>query len=731
MTTKPGAVRAALVACLLAVLAAFVVVGSSPASAQTTATTPVRHVVVVGISGLRWSDVTPAATPTLWRLAGQGSVGSLVDYAVLPLTCPADAWLTLNAGARAQSDHTNAACGAFPAVDPAGTGAVVPVMGSLEAYNNHFHNSPDWGLLANGGPGCATAVGPGAALALADSSGHVASYLPSAAGLTAGVLGRCPLTVVDLGTIGYAERSSVLASLDSELARIVADLPAGSTLLVTAPGATTKPPHLQLALVDGPGYQAGLLDAASTRQPGLVVLTDLTPTVLGWLGQPVSASTVSASTVLASTGPPGAVGAQITRGDRGDLESTVQSLTGRDAAEQVWRDTHEEFFWAYALADAALLAAIGLAFRGAAEDRRRRRARWWRVAGVLAAAVPVGTFLANVFPWPTSEHPAAWLYVTSVAVAAFVARVALAGPWRRHWLAPFGAVCLFTLVVLGIDVMTGSRLQLETPFGLSVLEAGRFYGIGNEALGIYGISGLVAAGWLALVALRRSASSGPSSRRPAVLAVAVVAAFAVFASGWPGFGGKVGGTIAMVPCFLLLAMAVGGVRLNWRRVLLVAVSGLALFAVFALISYLVPVTGKSDIGSFAGNTLHGHSGGLLLRKINSNIGSLSVNAFSPLIPIVVVLTGLMLWRPAWFGLKTAPRAYAAEPLMRALLGVLWLLPVLGWFADDSGVIVPAAVLPFALPLGIGILAAAAYHDRPARYRETTVPVAGSSPVSRK
>ena len=723
--------RAALVACLLAVLAVFVVVGSSPASAQTTATTPVRHVVVVGISGLRWSEVTPAATPTLWRLAGQGSVGSLVDYAVLPLTCPADAWLTLNAGARAQSDHTNAACGAFPAVDPAGTGAVVPAMGSLEAYNNHFHNSPDWGLLAKGVPGCATAVGPGAALALADSSGRVASYLPSAAGLTAGVLGRCPLTVVDLGTIGYAERSSVLASLDAQLARIVADLPAGSTLLVTAPGATAKPPHLQLALVDGPGYQAGLLDAASTRQPGLVVLTDLTPTVLGWLGQAVSASTVSASTVSASTGPPGAVGAQITRGDRGSLTSTVRSLVGRDAAEQVWRDTHEEFFWAYALADAVVLAGIGLAFWGPTEEKRRRRAQWWRVAGVFAASVPVATFLANLVPWSLSAHPAAWLYAVSVALAASIALAALLGPWRRDPLAPFGAVCLFTLVVLGIDVMTGSRLQLETPFGLSVLEAGRFYGIGNEALGIYGISGLVAAGWLALVALRRSASSGPSSRRPAVLAVAVVAAFAVFASGWPGFGGKVGGTIAMVPCFLLLAMAVGGVRLNWRRLLLVLASGLALFAVFALINYFVPITGKSDICSFAGSSLHGHSGGLLLRKINSNIGSLSVNAFSPLIPIVVVLTGLMLWRPAWFGLKTAPRAYAAEPLMRALMGVIWLLPVLGWFADDSGVIVPAAALPFALPLGIAILAAAAYQDRPARYRETTVPVAGSSPVSRK
>ena len=57
-----------------------------------------------------------------------------------PLTCPADGWLTLNSGARAQSDHTNASCGAFPAVLPAGAGAEVPGMGALTSYNKQFHN---------------------------------------------------------------------------------------------------------------------------------------------------------------------------------------------------------------------------------------------------------------------------------------------------------------------------------------------------------------------------------------------------------------------------------------------------------------------------------------------------------------------------------------------------------------------------------------------------------------
>jgi hypothetical protein len=700
MKLRPGAVRSGVLAGLLGTLliTGAALAAAHPAAARTPAPAPAQHVVVVGLSGLEWSDVSPAITPALWRLAGQGSVGSLAEGAVLPLTCPADGWLTLNGGARAQSRHTDSGCGRFPAVDPSGprdAGATIPALPALIGYNQRFHNDSSWGLLGRAA-GCATAVGPGAALALADPSGHVASYLPSVSALTAAVLSRCPLTVVDLGNLGYSERAVALAAADTELQRLVAELPAGTTLLVTAPGATTRPPHLQLTLADGAGYQAGLLQASSTRQPGLVVLTDLTPTVLGWLGHGV---------------PSGVVGAPLTRGDRGPLDVTIRSLVARDTAEQVWLSTHAEFWWAYALADAAALAAVGLAFWGATADQRARRARWWRVAGVFAVSVPVATFLANLVPWSQSAHPALALYVAAAGLAAIIGLAALLGSWRRDPLAPFGMICLLTLAVLGIDVITGSRLQLEAPFGLSVLVAGRFYGIGNEALGIYGITALCAAAWLATLTRRQY----PSSRWRPVVAAAVVAGFAVIASGWPGFGAKVGGTLAMVPCSLLLLAAVAGIRLNWRRVLLVAVSGLALFAVFALISYFTGITGRSDMGTFAGDALHGHAGSVLLRKTGTNLGSLSLSMFSPLIPIVVVVTGLMLWRPGWFGLKTMPLAYAAEPLLRLVLAVLWLMPVLGWFADDSGVVVPGAALPLVLPLAIGLLAAAAY-----RYRSSQV-----------
>src|ERR1700736_2800926 len=130
---------------LAALLAAAPPPAATPAAARPPAAAPPRHVVIVGLSGLRWSDLSPAATPTLWRLAGQGSVGSLVDFAVLQLTCPADGWLTLNSGARAQSDHTDAGCRAFPAVRQAGAGATVPALPALIGYNQRFHNDPSWG----------------------------------------------------------------------------------------------------------------------------------------------------------------------------------------------------------------------------------------------------------------------------------------------------------------------------------------------------------------------------------------------------------------------------------------------------------------------------------------------------------------------------------------------------------------------------------------------------------
>jgi hypothetical protein len=673
---------------------------------------PTAHpVVLVGLPGLRWSDVSATGTPALWRLASAGSVGNLVVHATSSLTCPADGWLTLNAGARAGAQRPHSGqCPALPAVVPDRTAsgdtpapAVIRRMPALIAYNRQFHYSPDWGLLARAaGPGrCSTAIGPGAALALASPSGRVSGYLPSLSAATRSTFARCPLTAVDLGPVpdasapgGAQARAATVRADDRALARIDAELPAGSILVVAAP-ADDLSPHLRLIVVDGPGYAAGVLNTSSTRQPGLTQVTDVTASVLHWRGQPV---------------PSAAVGADLTRGDRGSLTAQIRALVGQDTAAQVYRTTFGWFFAIFAVGEAVVFGLIALLWRGPRNAPCRRAA--FRVVGVAAACVPLGTFLASLVPWWMLPHPAVLLYLLAAAWAAVLAVIALTGPWRRDPLGPAGIVCGVTVAVIGLDVMTGSRLELNTPFGLNVLWGGRFYGEDNNTVGIYGAAAILCGAWLASLLLRRGAARpgdrtgwrGP--RGQAVLAASVVALFAVVASGWPGFGGKVGGTIAVVPGLLLLIMAVAGVRITWRRAVLLTVSGVLVIAAFALVNYFVPLTGHSDIGAFAGQALHGQGGGTLQRKISTNLSSLTATPFNLIIPAAVIGLGVLLLRPEWFRAGALIRARQTVPLLGVSLAAIWVVAVLGWFAEDSGVAVPGAMLPLVLPLAIAIVASA-------------------------
>jgi hypothetical protein len=736
---KPTTVR--LLTAVLAVLAGLVALaaqatpagaraagaqlGARPASAASPASAArsvaagraagaqVHPVLIIGLSGLRWSDISPEATPALWRLAEHGSVGSLVVSAVRTRTCPADAWLTLNAGARATAESSAAEPCQRPAVLPApgrpaagaAAGASIPAMAGIERANVQYSYNPCWGVLGTGAgpagcsspisPGqCATAIGPGAALALASRSGQVAGYETIDAGVRS--VGRCPLTVADLGVLpvggdGPAGRArvQVARAADRTAGRLIAAAPAGAIIVVAGLG-DDNAPHLRAIIVSGPGYGAGLLRVASTRQPGMVLVTDLTPSVLAWRGRSV---------------PRHVVGSPILAASRGALPATIRTLTGQDTAAQVYRDTLVPYFLIYGFGEGVVFGLLALILRGADPVRTRRRRAAYRVAGVIAGAVPAGSFLASLVPWPVLPHPALLLYGMGVAWAGVIAAVALSGPWRRDPLGSPGFLGAVTIAVIGVDVITGSHLQLGTPFGLNALAAGRFYGIGNNALGGYALGGILCAAWAARVVLRRTGHRGRAAG-----AAGAIALVTVIAAGWPGFGAKVGGTIAMVPGFLVLLAAIAGIRITPRRAAVVAVSGLVLIAILAVLSYVASGSGSSDVGAFVGHVLHGGAGPILRRKVSANIGSLAENPATPIVPVVVVVTGLMLAWPERLRLQTVVRAMRAEPLLRPLLGAMWLVGVLGWLADDSGVTVTASALPFALPLVIAIVTGIAQQD---------------------
>jgi hypothetical protein len=684
--------------------------------ASTTATTGrVSHVILIGISGLDWTDISQSRTPALWQLAERGSVGSLVDSAIRTFTCPADAWLTVNSGARATATDKPEPCSLPPVVQSAagasGTApASVPAMNgaavsSIEKINTPYSYSPCWGVLAGRNAtaatcpaqpavpytGCTTAIGPGAALALSSPAGDVQNYAADLGGTPRSLLTKCPLTVVDLGSLPASAPSSsaravAVGAASGQVARIVAAAPAGTVIVVAGLGDVAAP-HVHAIIISGPGFGPGLLKAASTRQPGIVVSTDLTPTILHWLGR----------------GYGNLIGSVIQNSGRGTLASAITMLKAQDTAAQVYRATLGWFFLIYGVAEGLAFGLVALTLRGDGDgdERRRRRVSAYRIVGISSASVPAGSFLANLVPWGQFSHPALVFYGLALAWSAVVAVVALTGPWRRDPLGSAGCVGAITAAIIAIDVITGSHLQQSTPFGLPVLVAGRFYGIGNNALGPYAAGGLIAATWAGAAALRGGSRAG--SRARSLAAAGVIAVVVLLACATPAWGAKVGGTIAMTPAFLLLLAAIAGIRITPLRVGLIAVSGLVVITAFAVLSYIYPAVGVSDISAFVGHVVHGSAGPILNRKASANLHSVTETWFTPVVPLIVALFGLMIIWPERLRLRMLARAIDRQPLLRPLLTAIWTAGVLGWLADDSGVSVTAAMLPLALPLVIVIV----------------------------
>ncbi|MFI5955898.1 hypothetical protein [Cryptosporangium sp. NPDC051539] len=291
-------IRRSWVAAVVGLLAAL---GPAAPAAAGPADETIRSnaVVVVGVAGLEWSDVTAERTPTLAKLASRGSVGTLSVRAAPAVTCIGEGWLTLGAGRSAAildpSDiDSGAGCGprTAPPVTVTKKGASVVGWDELSEINHNLRFGAQPGLLGTR-LNCTGAVGTGGALAAADTSGNVDVYRPTLPDDPGPLLRACPFTAVDLGMLPDAaahgdRRADALRQVDTALAQIDATRPTNSTLLVVGVADTDATDgRLHVAIADGPGFDGGWLRSPSTGRTPYLQLVDVAPTVLAALNQTV------------------------------------------------------------------------------------------------------------------------------------------------------------------------------------------------------------------------------------------------------------------------------------------------------------------------------------------------------------------------------------------------------------------------------------------------------------
>src|SRR5699024_5619299 len=295
----------------------------------------------------------------------------------------------------------------------------------------------------------------------------------------------------------------------------------------------------------------------------------------------------------------------------GDAQERRELLVDHERHAQAVDPLVPVYFSALVLANLALFAIVALVLKrsiatrlGALITRRFHRRpgalrlqrllerpmkalRSLRAVALGIGALPVSSFLANLVPWWRMTPPALALTVLVLVIDALLVAASLLPPWGRRTFGPAAFIAGVTALVLGVDTLTGATLQLSALMGVSTLVGARFYGMNNTTFSLFTIAMLM----VTIVATNPLVLAG--RRRLAALVVAVIGVVVAVVDGAPSFGADFGGPPAILAGFAVMALLALGIRMTWRRGLVVLVAAAAVSFLVAFLDWLGPASERT------------------------------------------------------------------------------------------------------------------------------------------
>ncbi|WP_369370564.1 hypothetical protein AB1046_17465 [Promicromonospora sp. Populi] len=717
----PARTLTALIVSVLALVGTFAAVVLPGARAGdvsdggTPVLTPHAPVVVIGTQGLRWQDVRPDTTPHLWRLLDDGAPAGGITPAVTSASasCSAAGWLSLSAGRTA---ITGAyvddvwQCAEWDLVAE-GTGARLDGWAGLVGLQADSEFRPHPGTLgaalASTGE-CTTAIGPGAALALASSDGTVERYrAPEVVQADPEDAFACPLTVVDAGAVPYhrdptadAERVPIPADAtadgplrDTELQRLdervgaLVEAAPSEAFVVLADVGNPAPGRRSLGVgvvvqPDAAEGTPGYLTSGATRWLGVFRLLDVPTTLVRTAGAPIPADFTGASIAIGDARPDGS-------------EETTEQLAALSIRDDTLRGSSGVMTGVpTVLALAALCIIVLFLPKWQSAGRNRSPVPWERALEVLllwCAAASPAIFLVGAVPWWQWGNPTVGLWVTWAVLTTVIAGIGALVPRRPLWAGP-ALLAAFTFALLTIDALLGTPLHRASPLGAAPTLGGRYYGFGNPTYSVYVVAAVLAAAGLATLVTRRW------GKVAGAIAVVLVGGVATFVDLWPTLGADVGGALVLLPVFAVLALAALGARVTWRRLLMTAVGGIVLVGAVGIVDWLRPAEHRTHLGTFVQQVVDGTAAEILLRKAGYAFGSLLAGPAAWLTLVIVVWIALALYQGSRVRAGWLEGLTKEWPLLRPALVSLVLAAVAGGIVNDYGIRIATQMLFTAVPL---------------------------------
>lgn len=432
-------------------------------------------------------------------------------------------------------------------------------------------------------------------------------------------------------------------------------------LICPTPGDTgVEKDRMSPVILCGGGVPGGLLVSPTTRRPGVIMNMDIAPTVIDFLNIPQPGF---------FTGRP----ARVIPGEfgMGTLLSMYRVIDVIYKARPLLQKGYVTFQLAL------LTASIWYIFV------LKKGKEILKPFFLSVMSVPLAYLLMPLFPAGGVAMAASLL----ILVAALITSISLLAN-KFYRVDSFLLIGLITMTAVAVDIFAGSPLQKVSVLGYDPVVGARFYGLGNEYMGV-----LIGATLMGTTALISAVGRRRGMFVHAAGAVYIVILYVIAA---PQLGTNVGGAIAAVIAFMVAYLMMLGVRIDWRMFGAVAFS--AALTVLALILYDAgrPAGHQSHIGRTAAliaseglNTVIGIIG----RKSEMNIKLIKYTIWSRFFIASLAILALLFYRPR--GVMEGIRNRCPY-LFSGLVGVIT-GSIAALIFNDSGVVAAATTMIFGAP----------------------------------
>lgn len=400
------------------------------------------------------------------------------------------------------------------------------------------------------------------------------------------------------------------------------------------------------------GANSGLLTSATTRWPGIIANIDLAPTLLNSLG-------ISKGTMLGRS-------IEIIPSPNEVAINTVKNLEQRVFWLGNYRSQVLKTLVGFQISLYLLTIAL-LIIPKRFNDR-------------FIHAVQLALIISLALPLLLLVLPQSWLLVLVL--------FSLIGfsycRWKNHQLTIIMVVALLTAGLITLDVLRDSVWMRFSFLGYDPLGGARYYGIGNEYMGV--LLGSLILGWSILRGLLKTKQLWFIDLMLFVLVSVIIAA--------PQLGTNVGGTIAAIAGFGATLIGLNKLKLRPRTIFALGLIIVLSITTLTYLDLIRPEAEQSHIGQTG--QLISEEGvvamfQVIVRKLNMNLRLFRYSIWSRgLIVALIAMGASLIWPSKYLRWLLTEHSY----LVKGIVGVL-VAAIVALAVNDSGVVAAATCSFFA------------------------------------